>query len=92
MKNRRKVILDLRETRWSMRQESYSHFYASFIFIVKALEVFACGLHKNEISDMFNEISDMFKDPWGSSPRARASFILNMICTFNFLITVFVLL
>ena len=47
--NRRKVILDLFKTRHLMRQESWSHFYASFIFIVKALET----LYEDRISNMF---------------------------------------
>ena len=37
--NRRKGFLDLCKTRRSVRQEAYSHCYASFSFIMKALEV-----------------------------------------------------
>ena len=47
-----------------MPQQAYSHFYESFIFIVKALEVTAYDLHKNKISDIF-------KDDWDASSKAR---------------------
>ena len=63
--SRRKVILDLCKTRWSMRQEAYNHFCGSFIFIVKALEVIAYDLHKDETSDIF-------KDDWNPSSKTRA--------------------
>ena len=55
-----------------MRQEEYSHFYASFIFTVKGLEVIACDLHKDEILDIY-------KDDWDPSSKARALSILNVI-------------
>ena len=48
-----------------MRQEAYNHIYGSFIFIVKALEVTAYDLHKDEISDIF-------RDDWNPSSKARA--------------------
>ena len=47
-----------------MHQEAYNHFYGSFIFIVKALEVIAYDLHKDETSDIF-------KDDWNPSSKAR---------------------
>ena len=47
-----------------MPQQAYSHFYESFIFIVKALEVTAYDLHKNKISDIF-------KDDWDASSKSR---------------------
>lgn len=43
---------------------------------MKALEVIAHGLHKNVISEMFKGI-------WGSGCKARASSILNAICTYK---------
>ena len=39
-----------------MRQEAYSYFYTTFIFIVKALEVIVYGLHIDEISEMFTDV------------------------------------
>ena len=78
--DKRKAILDLRKTRWAMRHTAYSHFYTSYVFIVKPLEVIAHGLHRAEISKLF-------QDGWGTSSRARASAILNAICSFNFIIT-----
>ena len=46
------------------------------IFIVKTLEAIAYDLHKDEIPEIF-------KDYWDPSSKARASSILNAICTFN---------
>ena len=78
--DKRKAILYLCKARWSMRHTAYSHFYTSNVFIVKALEVIAHGLHREEVSDLF-------QDGWDPSFRARASAILNAICSFNFIIT-----
>ena len=63
-----------------MGQEAYGHFYKSFIFIAKVLEVIAHSLHKYKISDIFI-------DGWDPISKARSSSILNVICTFGFLIT-----
>ena len=60
-----------------MRHTAYSHFYTSYVFILKALEVIVHGLHRKDVSKLF-------QDP---SSRARASAILNVICSFNFIIT-----
>ena len=38
------------------------------------------GLHREEVSKLF-------QDGWEPSSRARASAILNAICSFNFIIT-----
>lgn len=46
-----------------MRQEAYSYFYTTFIFIVKALEIIVYGLH-------IDEISEMFTDVWNRSSKA----------------------
>ena len=50
---------------------------------VKALEVIAHGVHGEEFSELF-------QDSWDPSSRARASAILNAICSFNFVIIFFV--
>ena len=63
-----------------MRHTAYSHFYTSYVFIVKVLKVNARGLHREEVSELF-------QDGWDPSSRARASAILNAICSFNFIIT-----
>ena len=80
--DKRKAILDLCKTRWAMRHTAYSHFYTSYVFIVKALEVIAHALHREEVSELFH-----FQDGWDPSSRARASAILNAICSFSFIIT-----
>ena len=78
--HKRKAILDLCKTRWAMRHTGYSYFCTSYVFIVKALEVIAHGLHREEVSELF-------QDGWDPSSRARASAILNAVCSFNFIIT-----
>ena len=77
---KRKAILDLCKTRWAMRHTACSHFCTSYVFIVKALDVIAHDLHREEVSELF-------QDGWDPSSRARASAILNAICSFNFIIT-----
>ena len=68
------------QTDWAMRHTAYSYFYTSYVFVVKALEVIAHGLHREEVSELF-------QDGWDPSSRASASAILNAICSFNFTIT-----
>lgn len=63
-----------------MRQEAYSHFYESFIFIMRALKAIFYSLHKDEIFDIC-------KDGWDPTAKTRPSSNLNVICTFIFLIT-----
>ena len=48
--------------------------------IVKALEVIAHGLHREEVPELF-------QDDWDPSFRTGASAILYAICSFNFIIT-----
>ena len=78
--DKRKAIIDLCKTLWTMYHTTYSHFYASYVFIVKALEVIAHDLHHEGVSELF-------PDGWDPSSRVRASAILNAICSFNFIIT-----
>ena len=78
--DKRKAILDLCKAQWAMRHTAYSHLYTSYVFIVKTLEVIAHGLHREEVSELF-------QDGWDPSSRARASAILDAICSFNFIIT-----
>ena len=53
--DKRKAVLDLCKTRWAMRHTAYSHFYISYVFIVKALEVITHGLHREEVSELFQD-------------------------------------
>ena len=66
--DKRKAILDQCKTRWAIRHIAYSHFYTSYGFTVKALEVIAHGLHREEVSELF-------QDGWDPSSRVRASAI-----------------
>ena len=63
-----------------MRQEAYSHFYESFIFIMRALKAIVYSLHKDEIFDIC-------KDGWDPTAKTRPSSNLNVISKFIFLIT-----
>ena len=64
-----------------MLHTAYSHFYTSFVFIVKHWKsLYMIDLHREEVSELF-------QDGWYPSSRARASAILNATCSFNFIIT-----
>ena len=69
--DKRKAVLNLCKTQWAMRQTAYSYFYTSYVFIVKALEVIAHGLHRKEVSELF-------QNGWDPSSRARASVIRHL--------------
>ena len=43
---KRKPLIDLCRTRWADRHETYTHFYNSYLFIVKSLEVIVYGMHR----------------------------------------------
>ena len=78
--NRWKVILDLCTTQWLINQEVDSHFYPSFIFIPNVLEVIVMAFLKIKFLTCLKMI-------WDPSSKVSALPILNVICTFKFLIT-----
>ena len=79
-KTKRKAILDLCKTRWAMRHVAYSHFYSSYAYIVKALEVIAYSLHQDTIA------SD-FTSGWDTDSKAKASSLTHALCSFDFAVT-----
>ena len=52
---KRKPLIDLCRTRWAERHEAYTHFYNSYLFIVKSLEVIAYGMHREQYSKDFTD-------------------------------------
>lgn len=76
----RKVLIDVCRTRWAARHNAYSHFYTAYIFIVKALEVIALGLHKEAYSDDVTT-------GWEGKYTAEASGLLTGLEQFEFIIT-----
>lgn len=76
----RKVLIDVCRTRWAARHNAYSHFYTAYVFIVKALEVIALGLHKETYSDDVTS-------GWEGKYRAEASGLLTGLEQFEFIIT-----
>ena len=78
--SKRKVLLDVCRTRWAARHDSYHHFYTAYVFIVKALEVIALGLHKDKYSDNVTT-------GWEGKYRTEASGLLAGVEQFEFIIT-----
>jgi hypothetical protein len=76
----RKPLIDLCRTRWAARHDAYSHFYNAFVFIVKALEVIALGLHTEDYS---TEVTT----GWQGTYKAEASGLLSGLEKFDFIIT-----
>ena len=76
----RKPLTDVCRTRWAARHDAYSHFYGSFIFIVKALEVMALGLHHDEYR------TDVTTG-WVGKYRAEANGLLSGLVKFDFIVT-----
>ena len=76
----RKVLIDVCPTRWAARHNAYSHFYTAYVFMVKALEVIALGLHKETYSEDVTT-------GWEGKYRAESSGLLTGLEQFEFIIT-----
>ena len=77
---KRKVLIDVCRTRWAARHDAYRHFYTAYVFVVKALEVIALGLHKEDYSDNVTT-------GWVGKYRTEASGLLTGVEQFEFIIT-----
>ena len=77
----KKPLIQLCMTRWAQRQKAYQHFYQSYIYIVKALEVIAHGMHSED-----HFLKDYCDGSWDTDSRAKASGYLHGITSFQFLI------
>ncbi|CAM4713081.1 unnamed protein product [Leuciscus chuanchicus] len=76
----RKPLIDICRTRWAERHDAYSHFYSAFVFIVKALEVIALGLHTEEWSQDVTT-------GWQGKYKAEAYSLLSGLQNFGFILT-----
>ncbi|CAM4507443.1 unnamed protein product [Leuciscus chuanchicus] len=76
----RKPLIDICRTRWAERHDAYSHFYSAFVFIVKALEVIALGLHTEEYSQDVTT-------GWQGKYKAEAYSLLSGLQNFGFILT-----
>ena len=76
----RKPLLNLCVTRWAARHESYQHFYQAFVFMVKAFEVIAYGIH-GEMEGL-----ELYMDGWDSDSKKEALALLQCITAFDFII------
>lgn len=85
---KRKPLLNLCATRWAERHSAYSHFYASYVYMVYSLEVIAHGLHQDKGYDHA-------QGNWASKTKQDASGLLASITSFDFIlsfVTVYVML
>ena len=78
---KRKPLLDLCKTRWSERHDAYKHFYQSYCYIIKTLEVMAYGLHKDE------GYKEELTSCWNRENTARASALLSALTHYDFIVT-----
>ncbi|KAL0162330.1 hypothetical protein M9458_041726 [Cirrhinus mrigala] len=81
----RKPLTDVCRTRWAERHGAYNHFFSAFIFIVKALEVIALGLHTNDYSQDVTT-------GWQGKDKAEANSLLSGLQNFGFILTIYQLL
>ena len=75
---KRKPLIDLCRTRWAERHEAYTHFYNSYLFIVKSLEVIAYGMHREQYSKDFTDAK------WDTKSK-RFDFIISFMTIHQFL-------
>ncbi|XP_051528113.1 52 kDa repressor of the inhibitor of the protein kinase-like [Myxocyprinus asiaticus] len=75
----RKPLTDICRTRWAERHDAYSHFYCGFVFIVKALEVIAIGLHTEDYSQGVTT-------GWRGQYKAEAYSLLSGLQNFSFIL------
>ena len=82
--DRRRPLLQICETRWAARQESYRHFYQAFTFIVTSLEVIVHNMHDDLLDGTEFHSS---KCVWDKMSKSTASSLYHAITSFNFIIT-----
>ena len=76
----KKPLIDVCRTRWAARHDSYTHFYNSYIPIVKSLEVICLGLHTDEYSSDYTTGYD-------TKSKTEARGLLAGLEMFEFVIT-----
>ena len=80
--SRRKLLLDLCKTRWAERQDTYSSFYQSYLYLVKTLEIIAYGMHHDK---GFNE--ELMSSHWSTKSKADAGSPLASLSSFDNIVT-----
>ena len=80
--SQRKPLLDLCKTRWAERQDAYRHFYWSYLYLVKTLEVIAHEMHHNK---GFNE--DLKSSHWSTKSKADSGSLLASLSSFDNIVT-----
>jgi hypothetical protein len=78
---RKKALLDICRTRWAERHDAYTHFYQSFVYIVRALEIISTGSAAAEDCDA------IYADGWDSHSKSEAQSLLHSIACFDFIVT-----
>lgn len=78
----RKALMYICCIRWAERHDIYSHFYSAFLFIVKALEVIALGLHTEDYSQDLTT-------GWQGKYKAEAYSVLSGLQNFGFILIFF---
>ena len=78
-KSKRKPILDLCATRWAERHTAYMHFYQSFTFTIKSLELMAHGRNSEDCDDEYII-------GWDPSSKQHASALLTALASFDFIV------
>ena len=82
--DRRRPLLQICETRWAARQDSYRHFYQAFTFIVTSLEVIAHNMHDDLLIDTEFHSS---KCVWDKTSKSTAASLYHAITSFDFIVT-----
>ena len=78
--SKRKPLINMCKTRWAERHDAASHFYTSYLYIVKAFEVIALGLHQNDYDP------DYTKSKWIPKAKTEAYSLLGAISNFKFIV------
>ena len=79
--SRKRALIDLCCTRWAERHDAYTHFYNSYVSIVRSLEVIAESKHKDKYDPDFTEAK------WDQKSKTDACGLLRAITSFPFIIT-----
>ena len=80
--SQRKAILGLCKTRWAERDKAYEHFYLSFPFIIKALEII------NGTCEDIHQYPDTLISGWEPAAKNDATSHLHALCNFGTIIAI----
>ena len=80
--SKRKAILGLCKTRWAERDKAYEHFYLSFPFIIKALEII------NGTCEDIHQYPDALISGWEPAAKNDTTSHLHALCSFGTIIAI----